>query len=1082
MNLFAASGVDLPSSGPGARRVSPRLPHQPLFAKKTLEKAFSTAAVEPSPGQLKFAADYAKRTRNKAFLTQKESQIAPVFYREIMCGLLGYSEFSQDGEYTISYQERLRGKPVDAAIGRFQPGGEGSIVLAPLEMKGPETVDLDKIMPGRGISPVQQAWDYAADAPGAQWVLVSNCLEIRLYGFGRGRETYELFKLDSIDDEQELKRLLLLLEARRLLDGETAELLEQSDAALKDITGELYGEYRAIREKLMVFLMDSADGPRLRRGKAVEVAQKLIDRILFVAFAQSNNLLPGNILQQSLETQGMWEDEPLWKNVRGLFRAVDAGKKTRKATVNAYNGGLFRFDPVADSEELVVPDHLTEEMAQLARWDFGAEVPVTVLGHIFEQSIGDLEKLRAEGEPEEVSQRKLHGVVYTPDHITRFLVEHTVARTLAERFAALLGKHAGVAAGPREAAVEWADPEAEQAFWLEYLGALRGLTIVDPACGSGAFLVAVYDFLLAEYRRVIERLLDFGVKPDFDVPDEILSRNLYGVDLNVESAEITRLSLWLKTARPHHRLAALDHTIRDGNSIIDDEAASDRPFDWKKAFPEVFAKDGFDIVIGNPPYVRMEHLKPVKPWLAKHYTVADERTDLSAYFFERGVDLLKPGGRLGYISTSSFFRAGYGEKLRLLLGERMDIETVTDFGDAQIFEGVTTYPAILTAKRKAEIALPEGELRFLNIRGDVPEDLSRAFAEAAREMPRARLTGGSWQFEDEALARLRDRIVKGRKTLGEVYGAPLYGIKTGLNDAFVIDTPTRDRLVKADPKSAELLKPFLKGENIKRWRVEPEGLWLINTPKGKVDIDAYPAVRDWLLPFKPRLEARATQQEWWELQQAQLAYQPKFEERKISYPHFQNEPMFTAEATSAYSNDKSYFIPTSDMGLLALLNSTLGWSFLTSISPAVRNGWHEMRVQYVEKLPIPSQHHPSLPLLAAKVTAKAAKDLELDRAFHTRLLTDLAAPGRKLSRKLENFQELDFKELQAEIKRALNGEIPVKERGQWQELHAEASGKIKALNAEIAAAEAEIDRLVYAAFDLTSDEIELLEKSLEGQA
>ncbi len=143
-------------------------------------------------------------------------------------------------------------------------------------------------------------------------------------------------------------------------------------------------------------------------------------------------------------------------------------------------------------------------------------------------------------------------------------------------------------------------------------------------------------------------------------------------------------------------------------------------------------------------------------------------------------------------------------------------------------------------------------------------------------MPRARLGAGSWRFEGDALAGLREKIANGRKTLGEVYGPPLYGIKTGLNDAFVIDTPTRDRLVKADPKSADLLKPFLRGENIKRWRVEPEGLWLINTPKGKVNIDDYPAIRDWLMPFSKEVEKRATKQEWWELQQAQLAYQPKF--------------------------------------------------------------------------------------------------------------------------------------------------------------------------------------------------------------
>jgi hypothetical protein len=350
-------------------------------------------------------------------------------------------------------------------------------------------------------------------------------------------------------------------------------------------------------------------------------------------------------------------------------------------------------------------------------------------------------------------------------------------------------------------------------------------------------------------------------------------------------------------------------------------------------------------------------------------------------------------------------------------------------------------------------------------------------------MPRARLTGGSWQFEDEALARLRDKIVKGRKTLGEVYGAPLYGIKTGLNDAFVIDTATRDRLVKADPKSAELLKPFLKGENIKRWRVEPEGLWLINTPKGKIDIEDYPAVRDWLLPFKPRLEARATQQEWWELQQAQLAYQDALTADKIVYQDICNTNPFCVDFKGNYVANTCYFLPAFDLGILGYLNSRLAWFFWTAITNIARGGYLRLRTEFVERTPIPETTETTRFAEPARNASECAMQASAVQAsFHTRLLTDLAAPGRKLSRKLENFHELDFKELQAEIKRALKGEIPVKERGQWQELHAEASGKIKALNAEIAQAEAEIDRLVYAAFDLTSDEIELLERSLEGPA
>ena len=159
-------------------------------------------------------------------------------------------------------------------------------------------------------------------------------------------------------------------------------------------------------------------------------------------------------------------------------------------------------------------------------------------------------------------------------------------------------------------------------------------------------------------------------------------------------------------------------------------------------------------------------------------------------------------------------------------------------------------------------------------------------------MPRERLGAGSWQFEDDKLGRLRDKIVAGKKSLGEVYGAPLYGIKTGLNEAFIIDQETRDRLVKRDKKSGNLLKPFLTGENIKRWHIEPEGLFLINTPRGKVDIDDYPTIRDWLLPFRSQLEARATKQDWWELQQAQLADQPAMSKPKIIYPEFSQGPKF----------------------------------------------------------------------------------------------------------------------------------------------------------------------------------------------
>ena len=382
-------------------------------------------------------------------------------------------------------------------------------------------------------------------------------------------------------------------------------------------------------------------------------------------------------------------------------------------------------------------------------------------------------------------------------------------------------------------------------------------------------------------------------------------------------------------------------------------------------------------MIGNPPYVRMELIKKIKPYLEKKYVVADERADLYAYFFEKGIRILKEGGRLGFISSSTFFRTGSGEKLRTFLGDHVAIESVIDFGDLQIFEGVTTYPAILTL-RKGNVKA--GSLSFLKIDDGLPNDIGAIFAEKSQTMPRARLGSGSWQLENDALARLRNKIVRGRRTLGQVYGAPLYGIKTGLNEAFIIDTPTRDRLVKQDKKSAELLKPFLKGEDIRRWRVEPEGLFLINTPRSRVDIEKYPAIRDWLLPFKDELERRATKQEWWELQQAQLAYQEAFANPKIAYQDITSGNPFAMDENGFFLANTCYFIPTNDGILLAFLNSKLAWFFFSSVTNIAPGGYLRLRTEFVEQIPIPIA--PKAPAsqiiqIGKSCTMLAARRLEL---------------------------------------------------------------------------------------------------------
>jgi hypothetical protein len=799
-------------------------------------------------------------------------------------------------------------------------------------------------MPGRGKTPVQQAWEYANDAPGAKWVLVSNCVEVRLYGYGRGREAYEVFDVSRLDEPDELRRLWEILGAPNFLGDATEQLLRDTDAAYRDVTDQLYKDYSDLRERLIAFLIHSSDGPKLAPGAAIEPAQKILDRILFIAFAQRRELMRGDLLETALKSHNEFNPQPVWQNFLGLFRQVDTGN--HDMDIPPYNGGLFAQDALVDS--FILPEALARDIAALGNWDYRREVPVTVLGHIFEQSITDIEKKRAEarGEaPPKISARKRTGVVYTPDMVTRFLVDQTVGRTLADRRAGLEAAHGfgvGVAA------------ERELAFWRAWLEALRALTIVDPACGSGAFLVAAFDRLAQEYRPVLARLGELGAPAQIDAFDEILTKNLYGVDLNSESVEITRLSLWLKTARRDHRLQNLEATIRVGDSLIEDAAFTSRPFDWRAAFPQIFERGGFDIVIGNPPYVRAELIKAFKPHLDQKYVVSAQSADLYAYFYERAAQLLKRGGRLGFISSSTFFRTGSGEGLRKFLSDELTVEILVDFGDTRVFEGVTTYPAIVTALKERG---PPGDLAYLIVVGELPVSLTRAFDEGARKMSRGRLTSGAWHLEDEPMAKLRDKITSGRNNLGQNYGAPLRGVLTGLNKAFIVDRGTRDRIVQADPHSGELIRPFVRGENVQRWRVESDDQWLIDiefgwtrkillNPESPADqieevhawnrfSERFPSLAGHLIGYADEARKRLDKRKyWWELRAC--TYGEKFAGRKLLCPDFSQGPKFSIENKGLIPDCTVFLLPEFDDYLLAILNSKVSWFFLFAVSNPLR--------------------------------------------------------------------------------------------------------------------------------------------------
>jgi hypothetical protein len=1065
-----------------------------LFTPKTINKRIPNGVQIPA-AHLSILAEWAHNINSKKIYSFKETELHGEFASKIVQGVLGYRGPIGNETFTVATEKTILNGSVDLALGHFST--DRSEIIAPFELKGANTRDLDALMPGRNKTPVQQAWEYATNAPGVKWVLVSNYVELRLYGFGEGTKAYERFDLGKLTDPQEYARFTLLLSAENLLTGRTKALLEECRREDRDITDALYRDYKSLRAELIHAIRTIA--PTVPPLDAIAAAQKILDRVLFIAFAEDTGLLPDRILERAFEHSDPFNPKPIWENFKGLFAAIDKGNHA--LNVPPYNGGLFAPDKFADY--LNLPDAVCEGFKKIGDYDFASEVSVTVLGHIFEQSIADVERLQAEARGEEIEEekksgtsgrRKRDGVVYTPDYVARFIVEQTVGAHLKDLFVESLTPFMTKGSKVEEyEAIQWRKKSGELEAWESYRERIKALRIVDPACGSGVFLVMAFDYLKAELHRVNRKIVELRPKAehisdllDFVPDSEILTNNLFGVDVNSESVEIAKLSLWVKTAQRGKALDSLDKNILVGDSLIEDSnfAYLEHGFSWRSAFPDVFRDGGFDIVLGNPPYVRMELIKAMKPYLETRYEVVADRADLYCYFFERGLRLLKPGGRLGYISSNTFFKTGSGQNLREYLLREAAIESVVDFGDIQIFEGVTTYPAILIMKRGA--AAEAHALNFWKLNHLPDTNFLAAWDKASTPYPQNALGAGSWELEEDRLRALRDKIKAGKNTLEDTYGTPLYGIKTGLNAAFVIDKATKERLCAQDPKSIELLKPFLEGKDLKRWRAEPRGLWLIYIPKNRVVIDDYPAVRDWLLPFKKALEARATKQEWFELQQAQEAYAPQFAAPKIAYKDIGDSSPFHVETEGAFMANTAYFIPRNEHHLAAYLNSKLLWFTYLNVSAQIRGGFVRFFSNHLGEMPIPEWSHSQTEMLAAQshVAHAAAKTrLALQTAL-VRRIPDLVPPGRepKLTTRLREWWSLpDFAAFRAEVKKVFKVDIPLKERSDWEEWIVRDKAEIARLTAEIREAEAKIDAIVYDLFELTAEEIALLESSLSSR-
>ena len=582
----------------------------------------------------------------------------------------------------------------------------------------------------------------------------------------------------------------------------------------------------------------------------------------------------------------------------------------RRGNVKFLNGGLFDLESEYDVQRddkmklgVTIPNAAFAKVLDLfERYNFTVaestplDVEVAVdpemLGKVFEEL---------------VTGRHESGSYYTPRPIVSFMcreaLKYYLQPTVADEAAVAKFVDDGDPAGLTA-------PET-------VLAALKRVRVCDPACGSGAYLLGMMQELL-RLREALFAAHAKDHKSIYDRKLEIIQNNLYGVDLDEFAVNIAKLRLWLSLAVDYtgskpEPLPNLDFKIERGDSLTapDPQSVSDLfrstidmfskeltdlkgkfikssgtekkkqaaqireieaklranlldncppgAIDWRVAFAEVFDEGGFDIALENPPYVRMELFKNDKPTLKKNFpAVYDGSADLYVYFFARTHQILKPGGVACVITTNKWLKAGYAEGLRRFFSESAWVSAVVDFGHAkQIFQSADVFPSIAVFRKPsfAEAplisricAIPRDELDLENVGDQIHE--------TSFEMPRNHFAGNAWTLELPATLAILEKIKQAGVPLHEFVGAgPLYGIKTGCNEAFIVDTPTRTKLVSAHASSEAVLRKYLRGQDVDRWVSTWSGEWMIFAVRG-IKIDAYPAIKKHLQQFRDKLEPK----------------------------------------------------------------------------------------------------------------------------------------------------------------------------------------------------------------------------------
>lgn len=980
----------------------------------------------------------------------KEEEFQGEFLNDIFSLILGaVNKSSGNDEWNLQRESKTRidGQKADGVIGFFDVNGKDD-VRAVIELKGP-TISLDQRQKRSGDTrtPVEQAFNYAPKyGKNCQWVIVSNYKEIRLYRSNDMTE-YEVFFLENLKDDLEFQKFIYILSFEALVGtaNKKAKALELSEEYQKnqiEIEKKFYNEYRNIR--LHIFENMKENNPETDENTLLEKVQKLLDRFLFICFCEDKGLLEkdffNTILKKGKDFGSIFDIFKVFCNWINLGNP--------KENISHFNGGLFKNDDVLNS--LNIDNKVFEELKKISDYDFDSDLNVNILGHIFEQSISDIEELKKSISGEEFDQkkskRKKDGIFYTPQYITKYIVENSIKNWLDDKRKEL-GEEDLPTLNEKDYIFDIAKKNYTKnyrkhiEFWQQYREAVRNIKIIDPACGSGAFLITAFEFLLNYNKYLDDKIFDLVGTSDLfsDRTKEILQNNIFGVDLNKESVEITKLSLWLKTADKNKTLASLENNIKCGNSLIDDpEIAGDLAFNWEKEFPEIFANGGFDIVVGNPPYGVNFDDKTKKYLLEFDKLVPDY--EIYIYFISLYRKILKNNGYLSYIFPNTFLSTLFGKKYRENLFNTITVKEIIDLSNDNTFVDASVRTIIFSFKN----ILENSDIKFLKTR----DKTFYSFKDYLKNEVMENIENiASLFFQNKKEKEIISKIKNNQKL------ADFFEVSQGLipydkyrgHDEYTI----KNRIWHSNVKKDETYKKELKGEDVKQYLLNWNNeLWI--------------SYGEWLAAPRER---------------------KFFVNKRILIREITKDKLFACYTEEEFYNTPSLINVINEKDILELkyiltiINSKLlGW-YHNKTSPKANKGlFPKILVNDVRNLPlvnIPLEKQQPFIEKADKMLSLNRELQDLSQKFQRMLLRKFDL--EKLSTKLQEWYLLDFSDFIKELKR-LKVKLSLSQESEWEEYFLEEKSKAIAVDSEIKNTDKEIDYMVYRLYDLTDEEIKIIEE------